>query len=191
MICLNKKTEYNNYNNIFSYYYAIIKGNGIVSLALRGVRYVRRYLFITRLLGYISAIIAFIETSAVLVVALTAFIIFLPATALILGITMLINKRRYKHFDPDFERDIKSAEKIVIIEAKRGFNFKKPRYINHMADTFIKEGYTVVIISRSLLRDRFTIAQRKSESLWVIKLNYYYAAKKVLDNYKQRTTYIT
>ena len=191
MVIRLKTHTYDNYNNIFSYWYGNIKENGIWNTVLRISKYTRRYFFISRLIKYAAAVIAFIETSATLVVVFTALVIMIPIALTAIMLTALINVFQYKKLNPQIELDIKKSDKIVFIDAKKGYFRKKEHYLNQMAKTFRDEGYTVFVISHSALHDRFTAARRRGECFWVIKLNYYFVIKKLfLKGKEDSLTYI-
>lgn len=186
-----KAHKYDNYNNIVSYWYGNIKENGFFNLVLRASKYTRRYFFISKIIKYAAAVIAFIETSATLVVVFTALVIMIPVSLLTMLVTAIINIFQYKKLNPEIAYDIEKSDKIIFIDAKKGYNRKRKHYLNHMAESFICEGYTVFVISHSLFSDRFTAARKEGESLWVVKLNYFFVIKRLFLRGKEEIiTYI-
>lgn len=183
--------NYNNSSNILSYWYSQIKTKGIWSFISKAAKHLRRFLFISRLIRYATLVIAVIETSATLVLVATGFLIALPITIISLGVTAVIGMFAFRKYNPTIEKEINEAEKIVFIEAKKGFYRKKTAYLNRMALTFRNEGYTVFVVSHSFAADRFLSARKAGDHLWVIRLNYYYAIKKkFLKDIDDKLTYI-
>ncbi len=146
---------------------------------MRAVRYARRYFLISRLIRYTSYIIAAVETSAVLLVVLSALVILLPVALIFLGITVALSTSQYKRYTRLISEDIKD-QKIVVIDAKKGYFRKKQAYLNNMAKCFRNEGYTVLVISHCFTADRFLVARNAEEKIWVLKLNYFFILKKRL-----------
>lgn len=186
-----KNNFYSRSGSIFSYWYNRIKNIGAVTLILRAAKYIKRYLLITRLIKIAAVILAIIETSAVLILAATGVILMLPFLLAAFIITAISGKRGYGKYNPLIKAAIDKAEKIVFIEAKKGFFRKRHSYLRIMCQCFQNEGYTVFVVSGSLGYDRFLSARRIDEKIWVIKLNYYYhIKKKYLKNKDQKLTYI-
>lgn len=173
-----KRTKFNHSSNIFAYWYAHIKSNGIWSFLTRASRYVRRYLFISRLIKYASLIIAVIETSATLVLVATAFVAAIPLAVISFSFTALLSALKYKKINPMIKAELEKADKIIFIEAKKGYNRKKSAYLNRMAVCFKEEGYTVIIVSRSFFTDRMLSAKKTKEGVWVVMLNYFFVIKR-------------
>ena len=185
------KYKYNNANNIFSYSYNRARSTGLWNTLKRISRHVRRYLFISRLIKIMTFIIALIETSATLVIAATAVVIAVPIAVLSIAVTAILSLIKFKKHDPAIKRDIDSADKIVFIEARKGYFRNKTAYLHRMARCFRDEGYTVFIVSHSYRVDRFLSARMPEERIWVIHLNYYYNIKrKLLKNKEDKLTYI-
>ena len=170
--------EFQDYGNIFSFATDKIKSNGVFARANRLMKYTRRYFFISRLIKYMSTIIAFIETSATLVVLSTVLLISIPVTCLILAVVSLWGFYRYRSFNPRMGELISKSQKIMFIYAPHGYGSKKAAFMRGMARDFTKRGYTVFIVSNSLLTDRFSAARQVGERLWILKLNYFYTVKK-------------
>lgn len=179
--------NYNKYNSLLSYRYGQLKGNGLWNIAVRTVKYTRRYFLISRIIRYASYIIAAIETSAVLIITISALIILLPIALIALGITITAAASQYKRYNLKIKNDLKDR-KVIIIDAKKGYFGRKQSYLNNMARCFCNEGYTVLVISRSFRYDRFLVARKASDRIWVIKLNYFFILKKNLNS--NDTTYI-
>lgn len=183
--------KYDKYNNVLSYRFGQIKNNGTWNTIIRITRYARRYIFISRLIRYTSAVIAFIETSAILVIALTVILAALPFLAVSFLFTVLFSISKQKKYNPIIEKETEEADKIVFIDAPKGFYRKKAAYLNRMAETFHTEGYTVFVISHSYVTDRFTTARKAADGIWVIKLSYYFIIKKrFLKGKEDKLTYI-
>ncbi len=192
MVIYLRKQGYNKFNNIFSYRYGQLKENGIWNMILRTTRYARHYLFFSRLIKYTAAIVAFIETSATLVVIATGFIIAIPIFALSIAVTAILSISKYKKYDPLLSKDIKNAQKIIFIDAPKGYFRKPSAYLNRMANSFRDEGYTVIVVSHSVFNDRFLAAKNPENNIWVIKLNYYFSIKKkFLKDKEDMITYIS
>ncbi len=170
--------NYDKYKSLLSYGYGQLKKNGLWNLATRTIRYARRYFFISRLIRYASYIIAAIETSAVLLVLFSALIVLLPLALILLGITAALSTSQYKKYNDLIVSDI-ADRGVVIIDAKKGY-FKRRAYLNNMARCFRNEGYTVLVISRSFKNDRFLVARKAEDNIWVLKLNYFFYLKKKL-----------
>ncbi len=171
---------YDKYRSLLSYRYGQLKKNGLWNIAVRAVRYARRYFLISRLIRYASYIIAAVETSAVLLVILSALVILLPVALITFGITVILSTSKYKSYTALISEDIKHR-KVVVIDAKRGYFLKKQRYLNNMARCFRNEGYTVLVISHSFIHDRFLVAKKAQERIWVLKLNFFFVLKKKLN----------
>ncbi|MBR6514355.1 MAG: hypothetical protein IKT46_05915 [Clostridia bacterium] len=169
---------YNNYRSLLSYRYGQLKENGLWNIAVHAVRYTRRYFFISRLIRYASLVIAAVETSAVLIIVFSVLLAILPISLIFFGITALLSISRYKRYNELIPPEI-NQNKTVIIDAKRGY-FGRDAYLNNMAKCFRDEGYTVIVISRSFKRDRFLVAKKAEENIWVVKLNYFFILKKQL-----------
>lgn len=158
---------------------------------MKATKHARRYLFISRLIKYASLVIAFIETSATLIVVATGFLIAIPVALLSVGITALLSLAKYKKINPVISKELEEAEKIIFIEAKKGYNRKKAAYLNHMAKCFKDEGYTVIIVSRSFRTDKMLSAKKTEDGIWIAMLNYYYVIKrKFLADKTDKITYI-
>ncbi|MBR4882070.1 MAG: hypothetical protein IKU19_09050 [Clostridia bacterium] len=170
---------YDKYRSLLSYRYGQLKENGLWNIAMRAVRYTRRYFLISRLIRYASYIIAAIETSAVLIVVFTALVILLPIALLLFGITVVLSVSQYKKYNRLISEDIKDR-KLVIIDAKKGYFRKTEAYLNNMAKCFRNEGYTVLVISHSFVCDAFLVARKAEDNIWVLKLNYFFILKKQL-----------
>ena len=184
---------FQDYGNIFTFFTDRIKSNGVFSRAGRLVKYTRRYFFFSRLIKYMSTVIAFIETSATLVILSTVLLVSIPVTFLILGAGWLVGLYHNRKFDPTAERMLEGDGKVMFIFSARGFNSKKSGFLRGMAADFANDGYTVFVVSDAPFCDRFITASEKSDSLCVIKLNYFYRMKKkylsMLD--QSRLTYIS
>ncbi len=170
---------YDKYKSLLSYRYGQLKENGLWNIAMRTVRYTRRYFLISRLIRYASYIIAAIETSAVLIIVFSALLILLPIALVLFGITVALSTSQYKKYNRLISEDIKN-KKIVVIDAKKGYFRRKQAYLNNMARCFRDEGYTVFVISRSFTCDKFLVARKAEDNIWVLKLNYFFILKKRL-----------
>lgn len=170
---------YDKYKSLLSYRLGQLKKNGLWNIAVRTVRYTRRYFLISRLIRYASYIISAIEASAVLIVVFSALLILLPIALILFGITVVLSTSQYKKYNSLISDDIKSR-KIVMIDAKKGYFRKKQAYLNNMAKCFRNEGYSVLVISRSFSCDRFLVAKKAEDNIWVLKLNYFFILKKHL-----------
>lgn len=170
---------YDKYRSLLSYRYGQLKENGLWNIAVRTVRYTRRYFLISRLIRYASYIIAAIETSAVLIVVFSALLILLPIALVLFGITVVLSTSQYKKYNGLIAGELK-GKKIVVIDAKKGYFRKKQAYLNNMARCFRDEGYTVLVISHSFACDRFLVAKKAEDNIWVLKLNYFFILKKQL-----------
>ena len=177
---------YDKYKTLLSYRYGQLKENGLWNIAMRTVRYTRRYFLISRLIRYASYIIAAVETSAVLIVVFSALLVLLPVALVIFGITVILSTSQYKKYTKLISEDM-THRKIVVIDAKKGY-FGRPAYLNNMARCFRNEGYTVLVISRSFKHDRFLAAKKAEDNIWVLKLNFFFILKKTLN--KDNITYI-
>ncbi len=171
---------YDKYKSLLSYRYGQLKENGLWNIAMRTIRYTRRYFLISRLIRYASYIIAAIETSAVLLVVFSVLVILLPISLLLFGITVILSMSQYKKYNRLISDDIKDR-KIVVIDAKRGYFHKKQSYLKNMAKCFRNEGYTVLVVSHSFTRDKFLVAKKAEEKIWVLKLNYFFILKKQIE----------
>ena len=171
---------YDKYSSLLSYRYGRLKEHGLWNIAVKTVRYTRRYFFISRLIRYASYIATAIETSAVLIIVFSVILALLPVVLVIFGITALISVMGYRRYNKLISDDIANA-RIVVIDAKKGYFRAKERYLNNMARCFKNEGYTVLVISHSFTRDRFLTARKAEERVWVMKLNYFFVLKKQLD----------
>ena len=170
---------YDKYRSLLSYRYGQLRKNGLWNIAVRTVRYTRRYFLISRLIRYASYIIAAIETSAVLIVVFSALMILLPIALILFGITVVLSTSQYKKYNRLIYEDLKD-KRIVVIDAKKGYFRKKQTYLNNMSKCFRNEGYTVLVISRTFTCDRFLVAKKAEDNIWVLKLNYFFILKKQL-----------
>ncbi|MBQ4561807.1 MAG: hypothetical protein IJA55_05750 [Clostridia bacterium] len=170
---------YDKYKTLLSYRYGQLKENGLWNIAMRTIRYTRRYFLISRLIRYASYIIAAIETSAVLIIVFSALLILLPIALVLFGITVALSTSQYKKYNRLISEDIKN-KKIVVIDAKKGYFRRKQAYLNNMARCFRDEGYTVFVISRLFTADRFLVAKKAENNIWILKLNYFFILKKRL-----------
>ncbi len=170
---------YDDYKSLLSYRLGQLKKNGLWNIAVRTVRYTRRYFLISRLIRYASYIIAAIETSAVLIVVFSALVILLPIALILFGITVVLSTSQYKKYNRLIYEDLKD-KRIVVIDAKKGYFRKKQTYLNNMSKCFRNEGYTVLVISRTFTCDRFLVAKKAEDNIWVLKLNYFFILKKQL-----------
>ncbi len=178
---------YDKYKSLMSYRYGQLKENGLWNIAMRTVKYTRRYFLISRLIRYASYIIAIIETSATLIVLFTALVIAIPILLISFLITALLSVSQCRRYNSKVYADIISADKIAVIDAKKGYYRKKQAYLNRMAKCFRDEGYTVFVVSHSFRNDRFLVARHEGERLWIIKLHYLFIIKK---KFKDNITYI-
>ncbi|MBR5515618.1 MAG: hypothetical protein IKU52_05400 [Clostridia bacterium] len=186
-----EKIKFNKSNNVFSYWYSCVKTKGAWSIITRFAKYARRYLFISRMIKYAALIIAFIETSATLVIAASVLIIAIPLILTGFVLTLIISSVKYKRTDPVISKELEEAQKIIFIEAPKGYNRKKSAYLNRMAECFNNEGYKVIVVSRSYRCDRILCAKRTESGIWVVMLNYYFVIKrKFLENKEDKITYI-
>ena len=170
---------YDKYTSLLSYRLGQLKENGLWNIAMRAVRYTRRYFLISRLIRYASYIIAALETSAVLLVIFSVLLVLLPIALIIFGITVILSTSQYKKYTKLISEDMTDA-KTVVIDAKKGY-FGRRAYLNNMARCFRTEGYTVLVISRSFKHDRFLVARKADDNIWVLKLNYFFILKKKLN----------
>lgn len=168
------------HNNYISYRYGQLKETGLWNTLKRMIGYFRKYFLISRIIRYTAYIIAVIETSATLIIFASVLLITLPIGFILFGITSLIAVLRYKKQEPIISKEIAKAEKLIFINAPKGYNRKKPAYLNRMAKCFRNEGYMVFVISGSFISDTFITARKIEDGLWVIKLNYYFVMKKKL-----------
>ena len=174
---------FQDYGNIFSFYGDRLKHNGVFNTANRIMKYARRYLLISRIIKYMSLIIAFIETSAVLVLLSTVMLVSVPIMLVSATVLSLISLIQYRDFSKIAAPQIENSEKVVFIDAQRGFNNKKSRFLQGMTADLAKGGYLVFIISHSTLRDGINAVKQIGDSRWVIKLSCFYLLKRrVLKN---------
>lgn len=168
---------YDKYKTLLSYRYGQLKENGLWNIAMRTIRYTRRYFLISRLIRYASYVIAALETSAVLLVVFSALLVLLPVALIVFGVTVILSTSQYKKYNRAISEDIE-GRRTVVITAKKGYFRPKQAYLNNMAKCFRNEGYTVLVISRSFKNDRFLVARKAEDKIWVLKLNYFFIIKK-------------
>ena len=185
------KHGYCNYNNIFSYYYNNIKSTGLWNTLLKISKFTKSYFFISRLVKYAAVVVAFIETSASLIIASAVLLVLIPIVCVSSFVTYISCLRQYKKVNPVMQKVVDNSKKLVFIDAKKGYFRKETHYINNMAKQFRDEGNTVFVVSHSLLHDRFVSVRKAEKGIWVVKMNYYFTLKrKILSNCDKKTTYI-
>jgi len=171
------------YGNVFSFFFGKIRQNGLISRADKIMKRARWGLLISRLIAriikYASVVIAFIETSAVTIVIATLLIVAIPIAAVTTGIVSLFSLISVSRRKEDLKRSLEGDGKIVFIYAQRGFDNKRHRFTSNMAKDLANSGYRVFVVSRPVFRDCLTV-QKRSENLWIMKLNSFYIFKKRL-----------
>lgn len=188
MVMILKNNElFNKYDSMPAYCMGLLKSHGLWKLAIRMIRYTRRYFLISKLIRYTSYIIAAIETSALLILVFSALLILAPIGLIVFGSTLILNRFGYKKLKDEILNDIYN-KKTVIIDAPKGYFRNKQAYLNNMARCFCNEGYSVLVISRSFTADRFFTAKKAANKIWVIKLSCFFMLKNKLNT--EKTTYI-
>lgn len=186
-----KTNGYCNYNNIFSYYYNSIRTTGLFNTVLKISKFTRSYFFISRLIKYTAVVVAFIETSASLIVATAILLVLIPVILASTAITYFASLIEFRKTNPIMKEVIEKSEKLVFIDAKKGYFRKKNHYVNNMAKQFRDEGNTVIVVSHPIIHDRFISAIKAEDGIWVVKMNYYFTLKrKILDECEKPMTYI-
>ena len=172
---------FNEFGNIFSYSSDRIKRNGVFSRANTVMKHARRGFLITRIIAriikYASAIIAFIETSAVTVVIATILVISIPIAALTTAAVSLFSSYRLKKMSGDIAEMFDGEKKVIFILSEHGYNTEKAAFMRAQAHSFVDEGYRVFVVSQPIFRDG-TTARKIKDDLWVIKLNSFYIIKR-------------
>lgn len=168
------------YTSYLKYKYNTLKSTDVWNTAERVVSYSRTSLFIARLFKYASAIVAFIETSAVFLICATVLLFVIPATLLLALILMLIDMAGGKKFNEKILPRLKN-KKIIFLVAQAGFRENRGTYFDNMAKDFAKnENYFTVVVSKSLRDGKFLTAKFVGDNLVVIRETYFFRLKKAI-----------
>ncbi len=181
------------HRGIFGYLSDHVKRNGVFMTANKVVKYARRYIFISRIIKYMSLIIAIIETSAILVALTVVLLAAIPIMLVVSGIVTIIGLHKRKECNRELKKLFAKDKELMFIYTEHGYNDKHSKFLRGMAKDFKEQGYAVFVVSSSVFRDRFTTGKKIEEDLWVIKLNYFYSIKKrFIKNYdNDKLTYIS
>lgn len=181
------------YKGIISYLGDRIRQNGVFSAVSRILKYARRYFFITRIIKYLSFIIAIVETSAIMIILAAILVIVIPIMLILTGIAALIGIRKRKEFNVILSPLFDGKRNIMFIYTEQGYYNKKSTFLRGMARDFKERGYAVFVVSSNPIHDRFTTATEIDDGLYIIKLGYFYGIKKrFLKNFDtSKLTYIS
>jgi len=75
-----------------------LKNTSLFEVVSKAVKYIRRSFLVSRILRYTAAVVLFVETSAILLAVLTAFLITVPAIAVVLLAQFLYAREKSKAF---------------------------------------------------------------------------------------------
>lgn len=183
---LNKSRKYvslERYEDYFRYKYNMIKSTDLWDSAGRIIAYSRRSLFIARLFRYSSMIVAFIETSAVLVITASVLLFLLPVTLALAIILMTVDSINAKKSNlAIFEKA--QNKTILFFVAQDGYRANRNSYFDVMVRDFsMSEKYFVIVISKSL-RDGLFITSQTAGNLTIIRETYFFRLKRYLNKMK-------
>ena len=165
------------FKSFFSYKSAIIKSTNVWNAAEKIFVYSRRSLFAASIFRYAAVVIAFIETSAVLVIFSSALLILVPT--LILGVValMILDLMSGKKYDRIIADAVK-GKKAVILSAHRCY--KNSRFLKGFVRELAKKGYTVIVITKSLKDGTFPTAKVTDPHIILIREAYFFRLRHIL-----------
>jgi len=170
---INKNADYLKYTTYFSYVYACLKNTSLWGDCKRAVKYIRRYLLVSRLIRYTAIIISIIETSAVLILIFSALIIILPIILVSVLSVIVICFIQYKKHEKEIENSLLSSKLYIFFH-----NEVLPDelcFLSGFADELSKQG-TVFIVLSAFSSARFLTLLKKND-IFIIKLHYFYYLK--------------
>ncbi len=181
------------YKSVFGFYADSIKANSLFSRANKLMKYARGYFIISRIIKYMSIVISFIETSAALIAISAILLVLIPVFFAAAAVFSLFYLIQYRNFSRELAPALNDSEKVMFIYSGSGWTSKKSAFLRGMARDFKKEGYTVFVVSRPVLKGGINPVVKEEEGLWIIKLNCYYIAKRKLlkDVDKSKLTYLS
>lgn len=145
--------------NLFSLYYKKMRSTTVWGLADRLIKYSRRFMLVTKIIKYATLIVAFIETSAMLIVAATILLIALPISLIAIAIAAIADRISSKHKLDELDLKLDRDEIYVF------FNVGKfgEAYARKLA-----EGAAVYIVA-SPLHKRFFTARPDGDITYISK----------------------
>lgn len=157
------------YTNYLSYKYNLLKNTNVWNTAEKIYSYSRRSFFIAKIFRYSSAVIAFVETSAVFLVCGAALLLLIPLTLLLTLVFVIIDAQNGKRLNKLIVPKLK-GKRIIFLIAKNGFSIKRGAYFDNMAIDLAKnQDNFVIVVSRSLKSGGLYGLTLSSENLAVIR----------------------
>ena len=169
---------FQDYGNIFTFYTDALRHNVLFTRANKLMRYARGYFLISKLIKYTSVAVAFVETSATLIVISSVLLALIPLFILTAAVLTVVSLSQFKRYDGELEPIFAKGGNIMFIYTGRGYSNKRAAFLRGMANGFADGGYTVFVVSRPIFRDGTGGTKKIRDGLWVVKLNYFYIMKR-------------
>ena len=174
-----KDVSLEKYENYFKYKYNLFKSTDLWDSTSRVLAYSRRSLFIARLFRYASMIVAFIETSAVLVITASVLLVLLPLTLALAIILIAIDSINAKKSNSEIYKKIQN-KKVLFFVAQNGYRANRNTYFDKMVRDFSdNDDYCVIVVSKSL-RDGLFITSKSDGKLTIIRETYFFRLRRFL-----------
>lgn len=176
------------YNDYFSYKLAGIKRTELWNTAERIFTYSRRSLLAARIFRYAAVALAFIETSAILVIVSSSALLIIPI--LLCGILSLAFLDIFS--DKKYDRIIISASenrRIVIIATAK--SFCNSHFLMGVSNELAARGHTVIVVTSSLKDGLFTTARKKNSQVFLIREPYFFRLCKTLKREHKKIIFVS
>ena len=173
----------------FGYVYHTAKATSVFKIYKRIINTVRRYTFITTSLKVASFIFAFLETSAVFVIAASAFAISLPFTILFSYLAFLFSHMNAKKRTEQLKDRMRSKKIYVFFPPKTLALSESSYFCGLVKDIASKNDAFCIVVSPytfkangiSREKDAFVnVRDERSENnnIVIVRRNYYFSIKK-------------
>ncbi len=156
----------------------------------RILNYVRKYAFITTTLKIVSLLFVFVEAILLIIISTSAFIASILFTVLVSHALMLVGL---------FTRKKQNRKNKILLSQKNAIIFFPPKerafdaesYFKYLVNDFAKQKNTVVIVvSPYILKSNGLFTPKKpyhsaradGDNILLVRRNYYFALKKIIDS---------
>ena len=173
----------------FGYVYHTAKATSVFKIYKRIINTVRRYTFITTSIKIASFIFAFLETSAVFVIAASAFAISLPFTILFSYLAFLFSHMNAKKRTEQLMERMKS-KKIYVFFPPKSLALSESSFLcGFVRDIASKEDSFCIIVSPYIFKSKGISQEKgafvnvrdersKNNNIVIVRRNYFFSIKK-------------
>lgn len=172
--------------NYFSYIYTMIRRTSVFNIYTKIIQFVRRYTFLTTTVQIITAVLLALQSSAIFVLATSAFVISIPITIFISHAAVLFTVFERKRKISEVRKLVKD-KKLTVYFPTKGRAFEQDSFFCGMVrENAANEGCFSVVVTPYFMSMRgigeqkspFMIARQEQENILIIRRHFYFALKK-------------